>query len=532
MASNGDNPRRDPHRPEDNPFIAFRRFADSQVSSLLNTVFTLPATIANYNNAHQAREQCLFGKADRRQCEQLHELESEIAQLRHEGRDLFRVGDVQAVLRNSEALMRLDRQADELRRDIVDEAARKSGAKTSGQDDAQLVERIANEKARQWGGEWDWGVPKPFDQDRKRIEGTTEAETARQERQMDLVLQLQSEARKLMGEDSYDEAMAAVMKIFSEDDSRTELHEEAWNDATVEVKKYMADQDSHTEAAKPRVWSWSRSWQWPPPGDSAQSDGLAYSPRVLENDPVLRGSGVQWRKAYADLLRTERDERPHCMRSEAHMTPERCGRFGLFPRQKWAHQDDSDTHDEPSYEYSHDHEDQHDDPPSPKVDHGDSFHGSGDSAVREDFQAYEVLEQQQERNRQALASSEHEARGSKDQQEFSTELDVYEQLLAAREKEQWQSVPTSDLKSSILSTLTTTERTVAPDGSVTTKVVMKKRFVDGREESSETVHTQRAQDLDVHSSDPLKTPQHAQPTPNEKHEKNKHTKQSGWFWSS
>lgn len=532
-----------PRRPDDNPFIAFRRFADSQVSSLLNTVFTLPATIASYNNAHQAREHCLFGKADKRQCDQLHEIEAEIATLRHQGRELFRVGDVQAVLRNSEHLMRLDRQADELRRDIIEEAAAKNHGELSRQKDAQLVERIASEKAREWGAEWDWGVPKPFDHDKKRIEAVAKDDAHAQERQMELMLQLQSEARKLMGEDSYDKAMAAVMKVFAENDSHTELHEEAWNAATSELTKFMADAESRAEAAKPRVWSWSRSWQWPPPADSSQSGDHEYSPRVLENDPVLKDSGVQWRKAYADLLRTERDERPRCMRSDAPVASGRCRRTGLF-KPTWMGQEDPDTPDEPSYEYSHDHEDQHDEPPSPKVDQGGIFPGFGlskhdqDQTAQEEYQAHEILEQQQESKRQFAALLGRDAQENSGHQELSTELDVYQQLLAASEKPQEQfakstnPAATNDARPSILSTLTTTERTVAPDGSITTKVVMKKRFVDGREESSESIHTQRGQETDVHSSDPPKVIQHAQTSPNEKHEKSKNTKQGGWFWSS
>lgn len=44
-------------------------------------------------------------------------------------------------------------------------------------------------------------------------------------------------------------------------------------------------------------------------------------------------------------------------------------------------------------------------------------------------------------------------------------------------------------KPDILSALTTTQTTRLPDGTVTTKVVLKKRFGDGREEVSESVHT-------------------------------------------
>lgn len=84
-------------------------------------------------------------------------------------------------------------------------------------------------------------------------------------------------------------------------------------------------------------------------------------------------------------------------------------------------------------------------------------------------------------------------------------------------------------KPSILSTLTTTEQTTLQDGSVHTKVVLKKRFSNGREESTETVHHQNAarqtqdaasksvKDEDVRKSD--------------KDKGNKENKSSGWFWS-
>ena len=45
----------------------------------------------------------------------------------------------------------------------------------------------------------------------------------------------------------------------------------------------------------------------------------------------------------------------------------------------------------------------------------------------------------------------------------------------------------------ILAQLTTTETTRLPDGTVTTKVVLKQRFADGREEERETVHTSHEQ---------------------------------------
>ncbi|KAK8186970.1 hypothetical protein HDK77DRAFT_275978 [Phyllosticta capitalensis] len=110
--------------------------------------------------------------------------------------------------------------------------------------------------------------------------------------------------------------------------------------------------------------------------------------------------------------------------------------------------------------------------------------------------------------------------------EPKTELDAYEQFLgsssspsppspatkqqpATPEKPSLETVEASP----ILSTVTTTERTVLPDGTVTTKVVFRKRFADGREESSETLNTTRAD---------------ASTAPEQPAEKKNG---GGWFWS-
>lgn len=82
----------------------------------------------------------------------------------------------------------------------------------------------------------------------------------------------------------------------------------------------------------------------------------------------------------------------------------------------------------------------------------------------------------------------------------------------------------------ILSTLTTTERTTHQDGSVHTKVVLKKRFSDGREESTETVHHQNAvrQTLDA-ASKSIKDEENV--GENGKDKGTKENKSRGWFWS-
>ena len=77
---------------------------------------------------------------------------------------------------------------------------------------------------------------------------------------------------------------------------------------------------------------------------------------------------------------------------------------------------------------------------------------------------------------------------------------------------------------SILSTLTTTEKTTLGDGTTHTKVVLKKRFSDGREESTETVHTQNP------------VPQKMKQLPPEIHKESEasesqNRERKGWFWS-
>lgn len=543
MSNNDDNPRRHHERPEDNPFIAFRRFADSQVSSLLNTVFTLPATIANYNNVHQAREACLFKKADKAQCEKLRELEDDIAELRHEGRELYRVGDLQEVLKKSEELMRLDRHADDLRRNIVDQ----SGHGASNDDDKEMVHRFANRKGQEWGWDWSWGFPKPFDDDhnsaRANADGMRESPSSQSfsEQQRALYEQMMTDARSIFGEEAWDEAMDTVMRTIGEFPSLRSAMEQ------------MTTREFHETSERGN--------------DPTVCCSNRYSPHALERDQEMKKIGVNWRAAYEDLVRAEKQD------NEGMGCPVRSR--GMYPKRiPWA---DEDTSDEPSYEYSHDHEDQHDDPPTPKVRQG-GFETRSDTrrpaacnaawedadinkflreqeqpegrqlvlrglteackVASEDDAIKKYLQEQQEQNGLYLGLRESAQSSEEEDTAAETELDAYEQLFAkskaAQSTPSATPSPSSGLQPSILSTLTTTERTVALDGSVTTKVVLKKRFADGREESSETVHTQRSQES-TQVRDPWAAVQKSfAPRDNEKKkdEPEPEKKQGGWFWSS
>ncbi|EME43307.1 hypothetical protein DOTSEDRAFT_103152, partial [Dothistroma septosporum NZE10] len=70
-------------------------------------------------------------------------------------------------------------------------------------------------------------------------------------------------------------------------------------------------------------------------------------------------------------------------------------------------------------------------------------------------------------------------------------------------------------KPQVLSALTTSQTTRLPDGTVTTKVILKRRFADGREETEESMHT---------SKEPSVEQQKQQPEAEQ-------PKQKGWFWS-
>ena len=127
----------------------------------------------------------------------------------------------------------------------------------------------------------------------------------------------------------------------------------------------------------------------------------------------------------------------------------------------------------------------------------------------------------------------------------NTELGVYERLFGSQKPSpsvtaraaarsfahvQQNSSDADNKTPNILSTLTTTERTTLQDGSVHTKVVLKKRFSDGREESTETVHHQNAvrQTLDT-ASKSIKDDENV--GGNGKDKGIKENKSRGWFWS-
>ena len=86
-------------------------------------------------------------------------------------------------------------------------------------------------------------------------------------------------------------------------------------------------------------------------------------------------------------------------------------------------------------------------------------------------------------------------------------------------------------KPGITSTLTTTQRTTLPDGTVHTKLVLKRRFADGREESAETTHTTHGRREQQLKQVLEPTAEMSQAVKQDEAEKPKEKKKAGWFWN-
>jgi hypothetical protein len=161
--------------------------------------------------------------------------------------------------------------------------------------------------------------------------------------------------------------------------------------------------------------------------------------------------------------------------------------------------------------------------------------GPGQITIGSDWSNSSVLQVQE---RQTPFDNSRHTRESDDGP--GTEQDMYKQHFSHFPREPLEVAFTSrsilqepeiqSSRPSILSILTTTERLVASDGSVTTKTVLKKRFADGREESSETIEntpatrpTWREQRSELGANFEIAR---RKPALSDEPEK------KGWFWSS
>ena len=221
----------------------------------------------------------------------------------------------------------------------------------------------------------------------------------------------------------------------------------------------------------------------------------SYSPLHLEQEPTLRGSHVEWRRAFEDLTGTQ---------------------IGG----EWSDLDDFER-----------------DP------FGNRLNATKPLQLHDSFPGplvpslWDII---------AAAVANNEA-GS----EQCSELDLYENFLGFQYPQATSSRPSfSSMNNAnfappstavasasvdpptVTSTLTTTERSTLADGSIHTKVVLKKRFADGREESTETVHTTYGSQAEGHDSAKPSVAGEAQDLPSQKSESiAEQARKKGWFWS-
>ena len=255
-----------------------------------------------------------------------------------------------------------------------------------------------------------------------------------------------------------------------------------------------------------------------------------YSPARLEQSQALRERGIQWRQAFEDLLAVQsgqaissgasnrpststsdwlcdmigiamqekgRDmqERHQASRSTSETARRQPGFLDRFANSRQP-ENDADEDDDEYVDFDCDDDDEEE---ITEVDLYNRFLGFGNTATEPD-PISSLLGQSGSRS---FAHLQHD----------STPIE------------------TENNKPSILSTLTTTERTTLQDGTVHTKVVLKKKFSDGREESTETVHTQNPVLQGSAQTQQMAKSREGGDGNSERKQEGKEKKSRGWFWS-
>ena len=259
-----------------------------------------------------------------------------------------------------------------------------------------------------------------------------------------------------------------------------------------------------------------------------------YSPARLEQSPALRERGVKWREAFEDLLAVQSgqdisteaskppststsdwlsdmigialrengsnmQERHQASRSTSEVVRRQPGFLDRFAASRQP-ENDADEDDDDKWYFDEEEDDDDDEEEITELDLYNRFLGFGSTASEPD-PIPSILGQSASRS---FAHLQHDS-------------------TPATESE--------SNKPSILSTLTTTERTTLQDGTVHTKVVLKKKFSDGREESTETVHTQNPVPQGVAQTQQIAKGRERDDGKSDRKQEGKENKSRGWFWS-
>lgn len=296
--------------------------------------------------------------------------------------------------------------------------------------------------------------------------------------------------------------------------------------------------------------------------------GSPYSPLRLEEEADLSNCGTDWRAAFGDLLHLENGLRMPDKDSARTKEGKGLWRTALVRESLGAETFWQRCLTDPSVGKR-------------AVEEISKSHGWLDDEDEDDDEEFDDEDEEEDGDCDDDDDEDYDEDDDGDEmadeqvQEQMTELDWYERMLSAdrglstgglfkalfsdafKQETQQSATTTSvatvneDAKPGVMSTLTTTERITLPDGSIHTKVVLKKRFADGREENSETTHTTRGElqskaDRLKHMEEMLKQNEEElkqrvekrerlelskSGNPRPEVEKPKETKGSGWFWS-
>lgn len=262
------------------------------------------------------------------------------------------------------------------------------------------------------------------------------------------------------------------------------------------------------------------------PEDSAMGYMLfsKYSPLHLEHEP---GFDVTFRQRFEDLVRVQsggamiQENETHGVTKVEWLT-----RMGRLVQAQTPGVDDYESQFDP------------DQRPTDGQWTADWQHGTNPLFK----QPSELTETEWDMYEEMLANGQHVRQRRIDEPDtkaFSEDDDNEEQetwqKLASRRP--WLTSPLTEPNGSsgqgVLSTLTTTERHVSADGTVTEKTILKKRFADGREETESTTTTREANRTMAWARERQleneSTPVYAQQDSNIANEAKR---SRGWFWSS
>lgn len=445
-ADSSDNNRRANHSDhEHNPFVSFRHFVDNQIESLLGVKFWDQPSATNGLPQSHDRKMWQHKQADRR-----------------EAVDAAKgpVGDPFAGFRDPGLLDEMkERQLVEQRRKELEHVFERWGFAPWGQarqihDEMQKEwEAVASGQAQQsgdnkdrqpkvWHRQWSWRWPP------EHQSGANSKDVA------DGTEDVQPAAAQEKGD------------FFTEIDAVLQEEAERLRDM-FGLSHWLPNTDAFPD---PEV-------QWRNPQDyAALSD---YSPIRLEKDPSFRNAGTLWRQAFEDLVRADMGQEVKGPQSDSTLPSKSLNDWVLgLSRQPFGTVVDRETEDTP---------------------------GQPQRRCRRFGQRCEELAKQPHGASETYAAHQSDVDAHDAPPEHLTHLPDTEQELYERffgiSPERAANKPLNTAKAdvsttsrpSVLSTLTTTEQTTLPDGSITTKVVLKKRFADGREEKSESVHTSRGE---------------------------------------